>query len=710
MKLAHHDFETHSIVDLRVCGADVYAEHPSTGVLCLGYTLADEPPTVWNPSQPDPAPLLRHIAAGGPLACWNSAFEEAIWAHVIPRRFPHWPRPKPEQFHDVMAWALAAALPGALEDCAPAMGLDVVKDEAGSRVMKQVMKPRAVDGERIVWWHECTAEPKVSGKFERLYAYCGQDVVVERAIAKKLRPLSPAERQVWLLDRRINRRGVLLDDVAIAGARRIAQHEAARLNAEMAEVTCGAVKAATNVAELTQFVRDAGVRCDGVAKGDIRELLDNPSTPDDVKASLRIRQEAGKASTAKLTKMLAGRSRDGRARDLFQYHGSTTGRWAGRRVQPQNMPRPELSAAEVAECVELFPVEHGADMIRTGYGAPLDVLSWSLRGMFVPAKGSRFLGGDFANIEGRVLAWLAGELWKLDAFTDYDNKTGPDLYKVAYARAFDLKPEQVSKDQRQIGKVMELALGYQGGIGAFRSMAKNYNADLQAIADAVERATPAEQWARAESKRLLLQIEHGQHADLPPQQYTALRVLVDAWRTAHPAIKGFWADIESAAMSAVKNRGQLFPTQMGLIQFNCGRDFLYMRLPSGRVLSYARPDLVWRLNEITEKQQLVLQYFAQGKDRENQGKKQFEAVTSYGGLLAENATQAVARDVLVEAMIRMEAAGYPIVLHVHDEARAEVPYGRGSLAECERLMSELPRWAAGLPVAVECDEMTRYHK
>jgi DNA polymerase len=1028
--LAHHDFETYSAVDLKITGADVYAEHPSTGVHCLAYTLGEtDPPVCWYVGQPEPSALLEHIERGGPIACWNSAFEEAIWRHVIPRLYPRWPRPKLEQFHDIMTWAYAAGLPGALDDCGAAMGLAVRKDAAGHRVMLQLAKPRAIGaGGTPSWWHDEIDTPKVAEKFVRLYAYCAQDVAAERAIAQRLRPLTAAERRVWLLDRRINQRGVLFDDYAADGARRIAKAEADRLNAEMRAATSGAVKSCTDVAGLVQFVRDYAIPCEGIAKGDVRDLLAKPDLPPEVAAALRLRQEAGKASTAKLTKMLAGRSRDGRARDLFQYHGASTGRWAGRRVQLQNMPRPELSEREAAECIELFDQPGGADCIRFGYGEPLNVLSWCLRGMLVPAPGHVFHGGDFANIEGRVLSWLAGEHWKLDAFRDYDAKIGPDLYKVAYGRAFNIPTDEIGKGdpRRQIGKVMELSCiaegqlvttdagpvpieqvtpgmkvwdgvcfvshkgvifrgtrevfeydgltatadhlvwtegkhrpvpfgeaatrgerllrsepnrsrvrsrgshifgsplherlgfrlrgrslpelpaailvrprescvgevsrvsivlatsagssvanaarqryaeqvhnveypelaplrrprhrvplpfrvgrsavdsrksraaarlglgpdrqqrtlrtgepalrhaigklvqpnaieadcghallgsraqptwvsrdpalsrrglpagsyyraglqgcsrqakelarhpttprrarvfdivdagprhrftvsgvlvhncGYQGGIGAFRSMAKNYNADLGQIAAAARDSSTEEAWQRAEAKRLLLQVEHKQHADLDPDTYTGLRIVVDSWRAAHPAIKGFWADIETCAMEAVMHRGRLVATQTGLIQFSCGKDFLYMRLPSGRVLSYARPDTVFVLNEITKRQQRVLQYWAYGKNRDDpSAKKEFAPVKSYGGLLAENATQAAARDVLVGAMIRMEAAGYPIVLHVHDEARAEVPRGFGSKAECERIMAELPRWAAGLPVAVECDELERYHK
>lgn len=1024
MNIAHHDFESYSTIELPSHGAYVYGQHPSTGIHCLSYELPDwDKPVCWRFGDPDPRELLAYIANGGALGAWNSQFEEhAIWRGVIARTKPHWPQPRTEQFHDIMAWAYAASLPGSLKEAAKALGMEERKDEAGTRVMKQLMRPRKIEDDgTIVWWTPESAPEK----FERLYAYCDQDVIVEREAAKRLRPLSPAERQLWLLDQKINQRGVLLDSVAVRGAASLVKSEAQRLSDRMRELTgC----AATNVGGILKWLRQYVPDQESLTKADLAELLARPNLPDVVREVLKLRAAAGKASTAKISKMLSCAGKDGRVRGMFQYHRATTGRWAGSLIQLHNMPRPKLTPKEAAECIALFNAPHGAECIELGYAKPMEALSWCLRGMLIPAPGHRFIGGDFANIEGRVLAWLAGETWKLDAFRDYDLKIGPDLYKLAYARAFDISPDEIGKedDRRQIGKVMELACiaenemvltdcglvpvqdvttshkvwdgvefvahegvvfkglrevisydglratrdhtvfvqgeprevpfgiaaargsrlvqsgsgrnplracrdsvggtevypglvhllrsdalhglrlrtvdllskpysrkkqglpnvlsaakrsemaveasignagslhkskvqglqelrrpgypfrirncvvrsaldtrahrprqvqgtgpdrqqralwagqhslcyasgervqsaaieaphagyrlgaigesarlprhaplpcgrvpegsnnrasvqgsfgqaqelardsypaeivrvydivnagprnrftvsgklvhncGYQGGVGSFRSMAKNYNADLSEIAATVEKTADPGAWARAEKKRLWLQIEHGMHADLPPKIYTGLRVLVDAWREAHPYTVAFWRDLEECALSAVKYKGQAFKTATGLISFVRGEHFLYCRLPSGRVLSYARPSVETVINELTGNPQQVVQYWAAGKDKDGgRGKKDFAPVQSYGGLLAENVTQAAARDCLSEAMQRLEAAGYPVVLHVHDEARCEVPNGFGSVAECAEIMGKSPRWAGGLPIAVECNELTRYHK
>jgi DNA polymerase len=490
----------------------------------------------------------------------------------------------------------------------------------------------------------------------------------------------------------------------------VLQSEAARLNDEMRKAAGGAVQTTGQVAGIVDYIAGLGYQMPALDADAVRTALADPNLPDAARPVLLIRKEAGKASTAKLRKMLGQAGADGRVRGQYQFHGTTTGRWSARGIQVQNLPRPKLKAHEVAECIELFRGD--ADAIRFGYGAPLDVVSWSLRGMIAPGANRVIVGGDFANIEGRVLAWLAGEDWKLDAFRAYDAKTGPDLYKLAYSRAFGIPVEDVSSDQRQIGKVMELALGYQGGVGAFRSMAATYGAKLADIAAAVEAAADAEHWARAERKRLWLQVEHKQHADLLPQIYTAIRLLVDAWRDQHPATKAMWPAIEEASLTAVKNPGQEVGILQGRIKFVCGKSFLYCRLPSGRLLSYARPSVEWVKNELRGEMQQAFHYWAVGKDKEKRGgKKKFEGVFSYGGLLTENVVQAASRDIQGAAMLRMEnKRGWPIVLHTHDEIRCEVPCGSVSLQAVAEEMGRPPFWADGLPIAVECEEMTRYHK
>lgn len=314
-------------------------------------------------------------------------------------------------------------------------------------------------------------------------------------------------------------------------------------------------------------------------------------------------------------------------------------------------------------------IEAALDTIDTIYGRPLSVISDCLRAMLVAGEGKDFIAADFANIEGRVLAWLAGETWKVQAFKDYDAGTGPDLYKLAYARAFGLEAGAVTKDQRQVGKVMELALGYQGGVGAFQTMARGYGVKM-ADNDADE--------------------------------------IKKKWRAAHPKVVQFWRDLEDAAIDAAQRPGTT--TRAAKILFKRNGSFLFARLPSGRCLCYPYPRVV-------EKEMPWTDFEGKKVFRPALVYKTVDAVTkawgetdTYGGKLAENVTQAVARDVLSAALLRLEQHGYDVVMHVHDEIVSEVPESFGSVDEMEEIMERVPTWAEGLPIATEGWRGKRYRK
>ncbi len=297
------------------------------------------------------------------------------------------------------------------------------------------------------------------------------------------------------------------------------------------------------------------------------------------------------------------------------------------------------------------------------YGSPLAVLSDCLRGMLVAKPGHKLIAADFSNIEGRVLAWLAGEKWKLKAFIDFDNGVGPDLYKISAARVYGKSISEIDDFMRQIGKVAELALGYQGGVGAFQSMAKNYGVK---VADKV-----------ADNIKL-------------------------AWREANPAIVHYWYDLESMAKAAVMSPGQKY--SVGATSYLVKGSFLWCQLPSKRVLCYPYPKLE-KIKTPWDAYKDAVTYMG-----ESSQSRKWEKQTAYGGLFAENITQAVARDVLVDAMFRVEAKNYPIVFHVHDEIITEVPEEFGSVKELENIMNEVPAWANGLPVATEGWSERSYRK
>lgn len=656
----HCDFETRSAVELRDAGVYVYAEHESTDVWCMAYALNEEPVKLWLPGDPVPEEVVRGVRENWIFIGHNSAFERVVW-RVMARKYG-WPQPRIEQWRCTMAMAAAMALPLSLENAAAAVGLDIRKDMDGHATMLRMSKPRrARKGElpNGVYWFDD------EGRKQKLYAYCRNDVEVERELEKRLLALRPFEQRLWHLDQLINDRGIYVDEALCRAAMRVVDTAVTWFNEEIRAVTRGRVTACTNVGEITEYVRDRGVECTSIAKDAIEDLL-LLDLPDDVRRVLELRQEAAKASVAKIETLLEGKNADGRTRGLLQYHAASTGRWGGRRFQPQNIKRPKIKDVDGA----IAAVATGsAEYVQMLYGEPLAVVGDTVRGMLRAAPGKQLDAADFSNIEGRVIAWLAGEDWKLDAFRAFDAGKGHDIYKLAYGRAFNLNPAAVDDSQRQIGKVMELALGYQGGVGAFQKMAAGYGVK---VTD--ERADE----------------------------------LKEAWRAAHPNVKSYWYELEDAAVSAVRNKGKI--VTCGRVKFRVAGSFLFMQLPSGRAISYPYPEVVqrpvpWTNRDGTQAYKPTLKY--KGVDSYT---RKWGDCYAHGGLLFNNAVQGTARDILAEAMVRVEDAGYPVVLTVHDEIVSETDEGFGSSAEFQKLMTTLPVWAEGLPIAAGAWRGVRYRK
>lgn len=651
--MLHLDFETRSRCELKSAGADVYAEDPSTEVLCAGFAFDDEPADVIvfgqslfnaGAAQAQIERVTQYVQAGGVVVAHNSAFEWLIWNRVLHTRFG-WPALPAHQMQCTMAMAYAMALPGALDSLATVLGVVQQKDMAGKGVMLRLSKPQK-DGTFI-------NDP---AKLERLYAYCKQDVETERAVHQRLRPLSEHETRIWNLDHAINRRGVAIDSPTIRRSMELVQHEQARLDAEILRITAGSVSSPSEVGRLHGWISQHGVDFNGIGKADVVDLLASEQLPAQVRSALLIRQEYAKSSTAKLVAMADRCGRDGRMRGLLQYHGAATGRWAGRGPQVQNFPRPKLKRHSIERAAELLhPCNR--DLIELLYGQPLQVVSDCLRSMIVADKGKQFYSADFSNIEGRVLAWLAGEEWKLAAFRDFDAKVGPDLYVLAYSRAFRCPVESVADDQRQIGKVMELALGFQGGVGAFQTMARVYNVVV---------------------------------SDAQADQFKV------AWRKQHPSVVAYWPELQTAAMAAVSSPGTIHVA--GRIRYLAKDGHLWCQLPSKRVLCYPFPLIVD--GDYGPK----LTYMG-----EDSYTKRWTRIDTYGGKLAENVTQAVARDVMADAMLRIDP-DYPIVFSVHDEIVSEVDQSTDALPAFCNLMSQRPEWAGDLPIAVAGWAGKRYRK
>lgn len=730
------DFETASACEIKTAGAERYAEDPTTFIHCLAWKFPGEATQLWKAGEPVPQRLADHVTRGGWVIVHNGAFEYFIWNLVLRNgAYGIWPPLHIEQIDDTMPRARALSLPGGLDDCAAALRLNVRKDQAGYKAMLKLARPRKRDP--LTWWTPETAPED----FAKLYAYCPIDVDVGAELHAVLPPLDPTERKLWELDMHINARGLQLDMRSVHSAIELITTEKAELSSKVSELTNGA-STATQRDALLAWLQSEGVELTGLTKADVARALADPKLEGTAaKAALQVRKEASKGSTAKLKAMINGACRDGRARGLLSYYGATTGRWAGRRIQTQNMPRPAkgFKPADAEAVMTYLKYPSAAACIRHEYGSVMDAVSWSLRSFIKAPPGHRFITADYSNIEGRVLAWLAGEEWKVEAFREFDTGRGYDLYKLAYAKSFGVPVEQVDDDgQRQIGKVQELALGYSGGIGSFISMGANYGVVPEHIAAAVKAITPADLWN--DTLKRLPAPGTRFRAGLEPEVWCGLRIVVDSWRAAHPHVVHFWRALEDAAIEAVEYPGQVINVPGGLVKYRKAGDFLQCKLPSGRCITYPYaemkrfPSMNWEakrdelkyalehappedkamlVTKIAEHERNIewaasLTYW--GVSSKAGSSKKWKQQRAYGGLLAENVTQAVARDCLAEAIPRLEAAGYPVVMHVHDEIVSEVPNSKGDLKEFAHIMCAQNEWAAGLPVVAAGWEGERYRK
>ena len=670
MSRVHIDFETRSAVDLKKAGLYRYFQDESTRVWVLRYKIDDGGVEEWRPGWPQPRDLFAALDNDAVVVAHNAAFERECW-NMLRRRagdgFYAWPPLPLEQTECTMSRAAALALPSALDGLGTVLGLPVQKDAEGRRLMLQMCK--ADDRE----WPE--------DKVARLSQYCRDDVLAEEGADKRLPKLSDRERRVWILDQKINERGVAIDAHFARRAVALTTEALDMANREMWRLTDGEVGKCTQTAALASWLNRRGAVCGSVAKGAVEDIILRTQLLEDPKAeaAILLRRSSAKSSTAKYAAMCASVNDDGRVRGALRYHGASTGRWAGSGMQPQNFPRiddefrplvPQILGAvkrNMSTTDTLLTLELVTDT------PALTVLSKMLRPTIVAGADRFFVGGDYSNIEGRVNAWLAGEEWKTKAFSDYDKGVGADLYNLGYARAFGVPVGAVTKAQRQIGKVMELALGFQGGVGAFQKMAAGYG---MVMSD--ERAD--------ELKR--------------------------AWRNANTSIVDGWWGLEDAAISAVSAPGMVVDVYDGKAQFVCHQGMLMARLPSGRCLHYHTPR-VERVKVLdrqtgadTGKTKRAVSFW--GNDSLT---KRWAKSYLYGGLLCENLVQATARDIMVEGMFLSEKEDYPISLTVHDELLTEPSRGGAHSAETlKQIMEEVPTWARGLPLAAGTWEEERYVK
>lgn len=699
------DFETYSEQLLKgkdSVGAWRYAEDPSTEVLFLGYELPGQERRLWVPEgfaslvmdvpgEPFPQDLLDHVLAGHPLEAHHASFEMAIWLRLLHERMGI---PMPQRWIDTMATCAQRSLPLGLDEVGAVLDLPLKKDKRGEYLLGKVSRPQKITKSNP---HGRCVDAQL---YRETGDYCLRDVATERSLGDTVGDLPRREYSVWALDQRINARGVQLDLDLARGAVSIIAVLQVELEAELAEMTSGSACTGKQVAAIRDWLAENGLHLDNLQSFTVEteiarlERLIAEEEDEEHAAGMRrchrvleIRQQLASASIAKFDKALRIVCRDGRARGLLQYHAAGPGRWAGRLLQPQNFPRGELESYVEAlgfaenprggEIVMEMLVrtvklggQAGLDLLRMTFGNPVDALVTALRGLFVAAPGKLLRVADFSAIEAVVTAWLAGEQWKVDAFREINSgRKYLDYDDIYCATASKILGRIVSKrdkaDRQTYGKVPELAFGFGGSIGAWYNFDKGHR-------------TPEDE----------------------------VRFINGEWRKAHPQIRSMWYALEEACVQAVLNPGKV--STFGRVGFQVVDDragrWLNIILPSGRRLWYFDP----HLRETTVNGRKRQQVCYQGRDNKRGGR--WGVVRTWGGMITQNLAEGIARDLMVEAMFRVERAGYSIVLTVHDEIMAEDDEGCGSIEEFCSLMRVVPPWAEGCPVGVAGYETLRYRK
>lgn len=628
------DLETYSSVDISKSGVFKYVEAPDFEILLLAFAWDNSPVRVLDLTESGETEdwLEMHDirdALQDPnvvKVAHNSAFERACLTKYLKYELPA------EEWEDTMIMAAMNGLPMSLDSVGAALQLKDQKIKEGSTLINyfcKPCKPTISNGGRARNLPEHAPD-----KWERFKEYCRRDVEVEQAIYYRLHkfPVPDWERKVWALDSRINERGVLVDiemaEAAIAVDEAFTEAHAT----EMQRLT--GLDNPNSVAQLKDWLEMVGLTCESLNKATVVELLNKAADPT-TRRVLELRQLLGKTSTKKYQAMTAAACADNRVRGIMQYYGAgRTGRWAGRIVQPQNLPQNHLDAIDkVRELVR----QRDLETLELAFDNVPDVLSQLIRTALVAKPGHTFLVTDYAAIEARAIAYLAGEKWRMDVFAQ-----GGDIYCSSASQMFKVPVEKhgVNGHLRQKGKIAELACGYGGGVGALKA----FGADKMGLSE------------------------------------EEMQAIVDQWRQASPTIPKFWRDAENAAKNALRNPGRTYTLPCG-VKYLKDADALRCRLPSGRILSYWGAYL-----DIDD----AIRFMGL-----NQTTRKWERTETWGGKLVENIVQAFSRDCLAVALLRLDDAGYKIVFHVHDEIIAEVPEG-SRWEDMADIMGQPIDWAPGL--------------
>ena len=645
------DIETYSDLKLGDVGVYKYTSHPSFEILLFAYAFDNEEVEVIDFVLGDRLPQRVLDALTDPFvikAAFNANFERTCIAKYFNINC------NPKMWECTMIKALTLGLPGSLDQVSKALKFkeDKQKMKEGKDLIRYFCLP-------------CKATKANKGRTRNLPEhapekwimftdYCEQDVVVEREIRYKLSRYTTTleETALWDLDQRINDRGVEVDTTLVDAAIAIDKDYTNRLTQEAKKLT--GLENPNSAAQLKKWISGkVGFEVTSLTKESIPKLKEETNNPD-VHRVLELRQKMSKTSIKKYEAMKVSKGSDNRVRGLLQFYGANrTGRWAGRLVQVQNLPRNKIKDLDLAR--ELVR-DRELDILDFAYGNVPDILSQLIRTAFIPKDGCRFIVSDFSAIEARVIAWLAKESWRIDVFNTHGK-----IYEASASQMFSVPVDSITKDDplRQKGKIAELALGYGGSVGALTSMGA---------------------------------LEQGLEED-------ELQPLVTTWRQANPNITKFWWDCDKAAKKAIKERTTV-SIQFG-IKFIHDPGVLFIQLPSGRKLAYIRPKIEPHQTFSGDK----ITY-----EGMNQTTKKWERINTYGPKIVENIVQAVARDCLRESMFNVENEGYNIVMHVHDELILEVPKDRGGIDELNSIMCRPIEWAKGLPLNADGFECNYYMK
>lgn len=727
------DFETFSEADLKKVGSYAYAEHPSTEVLICTYAFDDEPVQVWDCTDGSDMPgdlhraLRRLVKPNSRIKMvWHngSMFDRLIMKHCWGFEIPV------SNTIDTMIWAFRHALPGSLDALCEVLGVsaDNAKDKRGKALIQRFSKPTPKNYKI----RRYTAETHPD-EWALFIKYAVSDITAMREVFHKLPRWgnSEFEDRVLELDQLINDRGFKVDVALAEAAIEAVEKHKAQLQEEAQRKYGGSLTGKDFLPILRELA--PAHRIYNAQKSTLNDLLADDDLPDDARTIIEMRLGAASTASTKYNPLLLGRSSDDRRRGCLQYGGAKrTLRWAGKGFQPQNLARGYYHDEELDKGISA--------LLKGRAHRRFDVAKLTastVRSCIIPEAGHKFVVADYSNVEGRGLAWLAGEETALDTF-----RAGLDIYCVTAGKMFGMEPDYIKKerkDLRQIGKACELGLGYEGGVGAFVTFAKNLGLDLIEMAKTMDGTFPDHIWAATARGYEWARIQEAKRPPHPGEKDDRPSYILDKkvwrtcdaikrmWRESHPETVAFWRDLKDGILAAVRNPGREFWAGAQLRRNgerairiwrtvetdSSGRKvpgwWLCIELPSGRILSY--PGIGVSVTKETDEDGRVNTNVRIKYQGENQLTRQWTTLYTHGGKACENLVQALCRDLLAYAMLNVERGGYPIVLSVHDELVCETPDTQEyTVSELEKLMCALPGWAEGFPLAAEGNEMSRYAK